>query len=275
MIRYRLDMATRAPFSETLPRAEKAKSGVTTAERTTLAIRSRVRIDDDTRAQIRTRLARKLGKYATQIERVSLRIDDLNGPRGGVDIVCKIKVVLSGLPTIVVEERAADVRDAAVRAGDVVERAVRRALSRAGRSARERSRTAGPAAAATKPGRAPRGDDDGSLIGRRVGRSPAQLERALARPEKQRGDAYVDTAAPGTSASDRKAGYGATAARNTKRNRAGMTASLEDSRTTPSRKSTRKSANRAKSGVTLARTANEQARTPKKQAARARVRKGR
>jgi len=272
-------MARRTPFSETLPRAEKAKSGVTAAERTTLAIRSRVRIDDETRAQIRARLARKLGKYATQIERASLRLDDLNGPRGGVDIVCKIKVVLSGLPTIVVEERAADVRDAAVRAGDVVERAVRRALSRAGRSARERSRAAGAVDAETRPerrpGRAPRGDDDGSLIGRRVGRSPAQLERALARPEKQRGDAYVDTAAAGTSASDRKAGYGATAARNTKRNRAGMTASLEDSRTTPSRKSTRKSTNRAKGGVALAHNASEQTRSPKAQATRARVRKGR
>ena len=248
---------------------------MTAAERTTLVIRSRVRIDDETRAQIRARLARKLRKHAAQIERVSLRLDDLNGPRGGVDIVCKIKVVLPGLPSIVAEERAADVRDAAVRAGDVVERAVRRALSRAGRSARERSRAARSEAPATKPDDALRRDDDGSLIGRRVGRSAAQLERALARPEKQRGDAYVDTAAVGTSASDRKAGYGATAARNTKRNRAGMTASLEDSRTTPSRKSTRKSANRAKSGVALARNASEQARTPKKQAARARVRKGR
>ena len=268
-------MARRTSFSETLPRAEKAKSGVTAAERTTLVIRSRVRIDDETRAQIRARLARKLGKHATQIERVSLRLDDLHGPRGGVDIVCKIKVVLSGLPSIVVEERAADVRDAAVRAGDVVERAVRRTLSRAGRSARERARSAPSAPASAEPQGAARPDDEGSLIGRRVGRSPAQLERALARPEKQRGDAYVDTAAVGTSASDRKAGYGATAARNTKRNRAGMTASLEDSRTTPSRKSTRKSTNRAKSGVALARNASEQARTPKKQAARARVRKGR
>ncbi len=54
-----------------------------------------------------------------------------------------------------------------------------------------------------------------------------------------------------------------------------MTASLEDSRTTPSRKSTRKSANRAKGGAALTHKASEQARSPKAQASRARVRKGR
>jgi hypothetical protein len=272
-------MDGRTPFSETLPRAEKAASGRTEAERTTLSIRSRVRIDDETRAQLRARLTRKLGKYAMQIERVSLRLDDLNGPRGGVDIVCKIKVVLAGLPSIVAEERAPDVREAAVRAGDVVTRAVRRALDRAGRSARARSRSKSPAAAAIQKedaaSRAVPRDDDGSLIGRRVGRSSAQLERALARPEKLRRDVPVDTAAPGVSASDRRVGHGATATRNTKRNRAGMTASLEDSRTTPSRKSTRKSTNRAKGAVALAHNASEQARAPKAQATRARVRKGR
>jgi hypothetical protein len=246
-----------------------------TSERMTLTIVSRVRIDDKTREQVRARLTRKLAKHAGHIGRVSLRLDDLNGPRGGVDIVCKIKVVLPGLPSIVVEERAADVRDAAVRAGDGVERAVRRAVARAGRSARERARASGTAAGPQASGRAAQRDDEGSLIGRRVGRSAAQLERALARPEKQRGDAYVDTAAPGASASDRKAGYGATAARNTKRNDAGMTAALEDSRTKPSRKSTRKSANRTRSATALEHKASEQSRTPKRQATRARVRKGR
>jgi hypothetical protein len=36
----------------------------------------------------------KLGKSATSIERVSVRLTDVNGPRGGVDQRCRIKVVI-------------------------------------------------------------------------------------------------------------------------------------------------------------------------------------
>jgi hypothetical protein len=115
-------------------------------------------------------------------------------------------------------------------------------------------------------------DDDGSLVGRRVGRAEANLERALDRPEKRRRDAFVDTAAPGASASDRRAGYGATAARNTKRNTAGMQVTLEDSRTTPSRKSTRRSANRMKGATALERARQRAVHGPTARATRARAR---
>lgn len=49
----------------------------------------------------------KLGKFASSIERVSVRVFDANGPKGGVDQVCRIKVVLSALPSVVVERRNA------------------------------------------------------------------------------------------------------------------------------------------------------------------------
>ena len=48
-------------------------------------------------AYIRQKLARKLDKYGRSIERVSVRIGDDNGPRGGTDQRCRIKVVLSAL----------------------------------------------------------------------------------------------------------------------------------------------------------------------------------
>jgi hypothetical protein len=107
------------------------------------------------------------------------------------------------------------------------------------------------------------------------GRSKANLERALARPEKVRRDAYVDTAAPGTSASDRRAGYGATAARNTRSRTSGMASALEDSRTRPSRKSTRKSANRTRAATALELRATLRTRSPKSRAGRARARRPR
>jgi hypothetical protein len=241
-----------------------------------LALRSRVELSESDRDEVRTRLGRKLQSFAAHIDRITVRFEDDNGPRGGVDAVCRIKVGLRALPSVVVEERATDVLVAMGQAAEVAGRAVRRTLRRAGRSQphARRGRSAGAAAARGSNRASARADDDGSLIGGRVGRGQANLERALARPEKRRRDVYVDTAAPGVSATDRRVGYGATAARNTKRNTAGMAAALEDSRTTPSRKSTRKSKNRAKAATQLERKAQLKLLRPTARATRASVRRG-
>ena len=91
-------------------------------------------------------------------------------------------------------------------------------------------------------------NDTGELIGRRTGRGAAALSRVMAKPDKGRRDQIADTAKPRTSATDRKAGGHATARRNVKARAPRATAMLEDSRTKPSRKSTRRSANRVKAG---------------------------
>jgi len=79
---------------------------------------------------MRHKLGRRLGKFADSIERVSVRMEDANGPRGGVDQVCRIKVVLRGLPSVVFEERDAALNAVVDRALAGVERAVRRSLQR-------------------------------------------------------------------------------------------------------------------------------------------------
>ena len=69
----------------------------------------------------------KLGKFAASIERVSVRVTDVNGPRGGVDQRCRVKVVLIGLPSVVVERRHTDMGpavDAALRAAEESVRSV-------------------------------------------------------------------------------------------------------------------------------------------------------
>lgn len=268
-------MNRRQPFTGTQPRATKGRRGRTDVTTTPLAIRSRIPLDSAFRDLVRARLGRRLGKFAKRIERVSVRFEDVNGPRGGIDTVCRAKAVLEGLPSVVVEERAADAREAFRRVSDGLERAVGRALGRRGlsepRSKRAAKREGEPAAT---PRRAWR-DDDGSLIGRRVGRGRQALERALARPEKVRRDAFVDTAAPGASASDRKAGYGSSAARNTLRRAPKAAVALEDSRTVPSRKSTRKSANRMRSSAALEQAESMRRQRPGVQAARARARRRR
>lgn len=89
-----------------------------------------VELDEDERSHLRRRLAVKLGKFATSIERVRVRVADVNGPRGGVDQVCRINVVLIGLSPVVVEERDASLEAAIDGALTGTERAVRRSVQR-------------------------------------------------------------------------------------------------------------------------------------------------
>ncbi|CAN5507761.1 hypothetical protein BH09MYX1_BH09MYX1_55560 [soil metagenome] len=91
-----------------------------------------------------------------------------------------------------------------------------------------------------------------------------------AKKVRVRRDSPVDTAKPGTSATDRKAGAGRTATRNaSKRVAKRGGAQLEDSATgKPSRKSTRKSSGRAKRTTNLERKATRAASSPKTRAAK-------
>jgi ribosome-associated translation inhibitor RaiA len=89
-----------------------------------------VEMADDVRDNITRKLGMKLGKFASAIERITVRLSDTNGPKGGSDQICQIKVVLSGLPSIVVEERASALQSAIARAMKATERAVRRHLQR-------------------------------------------------------------------------------------------------------------------------------------------------
>jgi len=82
------------------------------------------------RTEIRQKLNRKLGKFANAIERVSVRVKDINGPRGGIDQVCRIKVVLSNHPSVVFEAQDASLDVVIGNALTGTERAVRRSLQR-------------------------------------------------------------------------------------------------------------------------------------------------
>ncbi|MGE0124394.1 MAG: CBS domain-containing protein [Dehalococcoidia bacterium] len=65
------------------------------------------------------KLGMKLAKFAASIERLTVRALDANGPKGGVDQICRIKIVLSGLPSLMVERQHAALPkaiDAAIRA---------------------------------------------------------------------------------------------------------------------------------------------------------------
>ncbi len=267
-------------FARKTPKARRAKAGRTRISETPLDIRvSGVHLPDGFGPDARMLLGRRLGRFATHIERATVRFEDVNGPRGGVDTVCRIQLTVSGRPPVLVSRHAVDAPTALKRSATAAAQAMDRSVSRAG------MRTPAPTAANRgRPARTPRRGtaratsqwpEDGSLVGRRVGRSRAKVERAASRPEKQRRDVFIDTAAPGVSETDRKAGGGSSAARNTKLRGARMGYTLEDSAGKPSRKSTRKSANRAKSGSKLARRQKRKVRSPKARATRAKIQRQR
>ena len=89
-----------------------------------------VALDDQDRADIRRRTRTLFGRYGAVVERVTVRIRDVNGPRGGVDIACRIKVVLSRLPSVVAERRTTSLetsfRVALAAAGKSVSQTLRR-----------------------------------------------------------------------------------------------------------------------------------------------------
>jgi len=118
-------------MAKRLPRPVKRTAGRTFVAETPVYIRSaRSMLDAADRDYLRRKLGRKLGKFATSIERVSVRVEDVSGPRGGVDKLCRIKVVLSGLPSILVQAQQDSVQAAMDRALAGTERAVRQAVQR-------------------------------------------------------------------------------------------------------------------------------------------------
>jgi ribosome-associated translation inhibitor RaiA len=87
-------------------------------------------IDDEDRDYIGRKLGMRLGKFRASIERITVRVSDTNGPRGGRDQKCQVKVVLSGLPSVVVNETDSTLPRAIDRAVDATAIAVRRRVER-------------------------------------------------------------------------------------------------------------------------------------------------
>lgn len=88
-------------------------------------------------------------------------------------------------------------------------------------------------------------------------------------PKRPRRDTVVDTALPGVSATDRKAGGKLPGERNLSQAAARKASyALEETSTRPSRKSTRKSANRQKADSQLERQQTRALRSPKARAIR-------
>lgn len=94
------------------------------------------------REHARRRLHLRLGRFASEISDIVVRVTDVNGPKGGLDKRCQVTIRGPKLGDLSVEELREDVHAAAhsavERAGRAVGRALERAraTSRAGETAR-------------------------------------------------------------------------------------------------------------------------------------------
>jgi len=91
---------------------------------------ARERFGADASDYVQRKLCNKLASFGSFIERVSVRVKDVNGPRGGVDQLCRIKVVMRGQPSVIFESRDSSLNAAVDVALAGVQRAVRRKTAR-------------------------------------------------------------------------------------------------------------------------------------------------
>jgi len=87
-------------------------------------------LTDALRSHAEQRLRFALTCCSDRIQRVAMRLSDINGPRGGADKRCHLRVVLVDLPDVVVEDTEVDLYVAIDRSADRAGRSVGRRLER-------------------------------------------------------------------------------------------------------------------------------------------------
>jgi putative sigma-54 modulation protein len=90
----------------------------------------KLKLDAETRAHVERRLDFALGRFDRRIMGITVRLADLNGPRGGVDKLCRIDLKLRPTGALMIEERGADVFAAVDSAVRRLSHALRRKLER-------------------------------------------------------------------------------------------------------------------------------------------------
>ena len=104
-----------------------------------VTIRGRgVTLDETVRRHAERRLRFALGRFGASVRAVTMRLDDVNGPRGGVDTRVRLVVGLAPRGEVILEDEDATLVPLLDRSADRIGRAVERRLDRL------RDRPAGP-----------------------------------------------------------------------------------------------------------------------------------
>jgi hypothetical protein len=250
-------------FAAPLPKENKL-AGRTPVFATPLEVRGhQVELPRGMAGYIRRKLGTRLGKFAGAIERVIVRFEDINGPnRGGEDIVCRVQILLPRKRSEIVEARGVNSKAAFDVVSHAVATAVRKATGKARLSEGSGKRARGAAAAAA--GRRSKG---------RTGGGPGEPK---SRPGRVKGVAEVSPPllhhTRGTAAITEPDQRGGPANRLGTTSRA--THQIETTTGTPSRKSTRRGANRVKPDTNLTKRMKVAVNGPQQTAMRAMAGRG-
>jgi ribosomal subunit interface protein len=77
-----------------------------------------IRIGDRLHEQVERQMNFALGQFDTWISGVTVHLEDINGPKGGVDKQCRVLVNLKGGKTLKIEDVDTDITVAVNRAAD-------------------------------------------------------------------------------------------------------------------------------------------------------------
>jgi ribosome-associated translation inhibitor RaiA len=114
-----------------VPRSAKRSTGRTSTAKTPLNVRAEgVSIGDRISEYVHRRVGFKLGKFARHVTRVTVRFEDLSGPKGAKTYACRFKVVLPRHGSVVLESRDGDIKAAFDVAVDATERAMARLVGK-------------------------------------------------------------------------------------------------------------------------------------------------
>jgi ribosome-associated translation inhibitor RaiA len=87
-------------------------------------------LSDPLKAYTERRLRASLGAFVRQLDGVEVRLGDINGPRGGVDKRCAIRVILRRFGIVFARAAGANVYSTVDHAAARIRSAVSRTLSR-------------------------------------------------------------------------------------------------------------------------------------------------
>ena len=87
-----------------------------------------IELSADLHDYVRRRAHFSLGRFAGRIKSLSIRLADINGPRGGIDKLCDVRVDVGHGEPVMVRERQVSIHAAVAFAVERAERAVQRQL---------------------------------------------------------------------------------------------------------------------------------------------------
>ena len=99
-----------------------------------------IELTPDLREQVKRRIHFALGRFSARIKTVSVCLADVNGPRGGVDKCCVVRIQAGLRRAVVIREQHSDVHAAIAIAADRAQRSMTRQLHLLGRQRSEQPR---------------------------------------------------------------------------------------------------------------------------------------